>query len=857
MMAGNTHRVQGDTTEMPLNLSVLAGTGNNEPLIRPREIYAALPNRPWPYLRHEQGEVLERWFEPRRDDRDVVIKQNTGGGKTVIGLLIARSSLNEGVGPAVYLTADTYLAKQVRAEAARLGIATTDDPGDLGFRSGDTLLVTTFHKLVNGLSVFGVVGDSRPQHIDVGLVIVDDAHAALASAEGQFRLTVPAGHAAYEPLMQIFEADCRDQSPKAWADVKANEYTAAVRVPFWAWHDKQDQVMAVLHPHRGHDDLKFAWPLIADVLPLCAATITCRGIEVKPPCLPIAMIPAFAKARRRVYLTATLADDSVLVTDLDADPELVRRPVTPGSAADLGDRMILAPQGVNRALDDDAIRVMAQQFAAGDRDGDGVAEADPVNVVVLVPSDAAAAKWKPYRDREYHVKDLEAGVAELKAGHVGVVVLVNKYDGVDLLGDACRLLILDGMPRPMDATERREASVLSGSHALFVRQIQRVEQGMGRGVRDSEDHCVVLLLGPELAFATHDQGQQELFSPATRAQLALSRQVADQIQGEGLTALKDAIGACLDRAPEWVTASRRALADIHYAQTSTVRGEAVAARKAFDLAATGRMREAADHLQRPTTEVSDAAVRGLLLEQRAAYLHPVDAGAAQRMLSTALEYNRFVLRPAAGVTPAPARATAAQSAAASAFLLDTYKDAMGLVLGVKVLLSELVWGDEERSDDAEAAWKQLGLHLGLVSTRPDKEYGRGPDNLWVLSDSKHAAIELKTGCTTATISKSDVDQLGGSVRWDMETHPGVQALPVMVHQSSTVDQHGTVIPGMRVVTRGKWEELQKAVTAFTVALANGQGRWADEQAVAEQLVQHRLMAGNFFQTFSEAARAEQ
>ena len=55
------------------------GTGDSEALLRPRDIYAGLANRPWPYLRHEQGEVLDQWFDHRRHDRDVVIKQNTGG----------------------------------------------------------------------------------------------------------------------------------------------------------------------------------------------------------------------------------------------------------------------------------------------------------------------------------------------------------------------------------------------------------------------------------------------------------------------------------------------------------------------------------------------------------------------------------------------------------------------------------------------------------------------------------------------------------------------------------------------------------------------------------------------------------
>lgn len=117
---------------MPLDWSRV-GTRNREPLLRPRDIFAALPNRPWPYLRQEQGEVLEKWYA-RKDDRDVVLKQNTGGGKTVAGLLIAQSTLNEGIGKAVYLAPDTYLAGYVRQEAARLGLATATDPDDTAFR---------------------------------------------------------------------------------------------------------------------------------------------------------------------------------------------------------------------------------------------------------------------------------------------------------------------------------------------------------------------------------------------------------------------------------------------------------------------------------------------------------------------------------------------------------------------------------------------------------------------------------------------------------------------------------------------------------------------------------------------------
>ncbi|WP_327118764.1 DEAD/DEAH box helicase [Streptomyces sp. NBC_01341] len=837
---------------MPLDWSKV-DSGETEPLLRPRDIYVAGP-RPWAYLRHEQGEVLDRWFE-RRTDRDVVIKQNTGGGKTAAGLLIAQSTLNEGVGKAVYLAGDTHYATgQVREEAARLGLATVVDPRDPAFQAERSILVTNFKKLFNGMSVFGVAGSNRPT-MPLGVVVIDDAHAALTTVTGQFQLFIPREHKVHDTLVAMFAGELKDQAPKHWRDVQAGDYSALVRIPFWAWSDRHQEVMDLLHPHGDDETFKYTWPLVADVLPLCAASVTSRGVEIRPPCPPVSAIPAFTNAQRRVYLTATLADDSALATVLDAAPPLLSRPVTPGSAADLGDRLILAPLALNPALDEEAVRRMAQQFAHGDRNGDGVPDSKPVNVVVIVPSANRATAWKPYADRTHAANTLEAGVKELReAEHVGLVVLVNKYDGIDLPNDACRLLILDGVPLPLDAAERREASLLPDSRFRVAQGIQRIEQGMGRGVRDREDYCAVLLMGAELGLAIRDPRRLDLFSPATRAQLRVSQRVADMIAGEGLPQVREAIDACLERQQHWLTPSRRALADVQYEQVSNVRAEATAGREAFDLACVGQYRASADRLQVAINSLEDKALRGWLMEQKATYLHHVDPLAAQNVLATAVMENPRVQRPVDDVTPRRIRATAVQARAASKFLGRTYSDGVQLVLGVRQIFDRIVWGDEERADDAEAAWELLGCHLGFRSDRPDKTFKIGPDSRWAMTSDHHGIIELKTGCTTNSISKDDIDQLGGSVRWHESIDPSVRATPVMLHPSSMLHEQSPPLPGLRVVTPSKLDDLREAVASVATALAAGQGRWADEQAVAAEFARAKLTAGALLATFAETAR---
>ncbi|WP_234314157.1 hypothetical protein [Streptomyces sp. NBRC 109706] len=444
----------------------------------------------------------------------------------------AQSTLNEGIGKAVYLTPDNYLVKQVREEAARLDMATTDDPYEPAFLSAEAVLVTNYQKLINGKS-------AGPHRFGAGPVL-----GVGRQARGGVEDPAPASGGAG---FYVRVAVARRGAASVHRDVEGDRDQALVPAP-------------------------------------------------------IDRIPSFVRARRRVYLTAMLADDSALVTDFGADPKLVAKPVTPGSASDLGERMILAPRALNPGLDDEAVRVLARQFADGDQDGDSLAETDPVNVVVLV----------------------------------------NKYDGVNLPAGACRLLILDGIPRPLDGVERREAVALADSTVRLAREIQRIEQGMGRGVRDGEDYCAVLLLGANLAVAINDARRLALLSPATQAQLKLSRDIAGQIKGEGLNAVREALRACLGRVPQWRERSRRALADVRYAEHGTVRGEAVALREAFDLAAMGRTPAAVERVQKAANDLGnrDTVLRGWLREQKAAYLHLTGRVATQQALAGALNDKR-------------------------------------------------------------------------------------------------------------------------------------------------------------------------------------------------------------------------
>ena len=90
---------------------------DDQDVIHPREVFFTLARDPsFSFPRDIQTEVMNRWFE-NRDQPDSVIKLNVGSGKTIVGLLLLQSSLNEGKGPALYVAPDKQLAQQVIKEA--------------------------------------------------------------------------------------------------------------------------------------------------------------------------------------------------------------------------------------------------------------------------------------------------------------------------------------------------------------------------------------------------------------------------------------------------------------------------------------------------------------------------------------------------------------------------------------------------------------------------------------------------------------------------------------------------------------------------------------------------------------------
>lgn len=826
-------------------MSIFGGLAQQNPAdttTDPKRLFRVLPKPPgspfqFPY--DIQTEVWDKWYA-RRDERDLIIKMNTGSGKTVIGLLVLKSSLNEGRGPAVYLVPDKQLKTQVETTARDLGLTVTDDARDPRFRQGKIILVATAQKVYNGISQFGL-RNSPTRHIDVGTIVVDDAHACIRLIEAQFALRIPRQVAAYPALLDLFSDALKAQSLPGHSGLIAGDGSQAVALPYWDWHKNLAHAFEIVNRHAQDDWAKFVWPLIEDHLALCDVAFSPNEIEIRLPYPDLGVVPSYVEARRRVYMTATLADDSVLTTQMDVVPTCVTAPVAPSSASDLGDRLILTPIETSRSVTHEDVRAKAAEWSRTH------------NVVVIVPSKYRAEKWREVTN-EVHDKDsIESAVERLKGGAVGLVVLIARYDGIDLPDDACRILIIDGLPERYSPQEMVEATAIGGTDEMASRQVQRIEQGMGRGVRSTDDYCAVLLLDPRLVEKLYTAAARSQLSPATRAQYELSEQFSSGGHGKSIDFFDQAVTAFLDRDPAWVQTSKQALEGVAYQQIDVVPVVAVAERQAFNEALAGRFEDAKKTLNTAVDSVKDARLRGWLKQRAAAYLDGVDPVDARALQLSARIDNNYVLKLPNEVRSVRISSLGSQADACVQALTAEYPTARNLQIGVDALLSDLVPIPQPgTSEQFEAALKKLGALLGFASSRPDKETGIGPDNLWAIGSDQYWVVEAKSEAVAAEISRRTFEQLTHSADWFESEYPEPArvGLPVLIHPSRQPMWDAVPRLGARVMTFEKLEKLRDCIRGFATALAVGDG-YRRVNTVRDNLVQFGLNSAQLIDRWTD------
>lgn len=761
-------------------------------------------------LREAQKEVLSEWHGSHRNKKDIIVKLHTGQGKTLIGLLMLQSLLNEKRGPALYLCPDTLLIDQTKEQAKLFGIKVCEDSDDIpdDFSSGEKIFVTSVQKLFNGLTKFSIGARSTR----VESVLMDDAHACADSIRRACSLKIPRDEHAYSEILSLFSHALTHQGVGTCADIENKRYGAYLPVPYWAWNDSVEEVARILSRHQDKRSIKFTWPLLKDRLEFCQCIISSDSIEIEPYIAPLDMFGSYWKATHRIFMSATVTDDSFLVKGLRLTPDAINSPLTFAKEKWSGEKMILIPSLMHDSLDrSDMVKYFANDWPN-----------TSYGRVGLVNSFNNSKDWQGYGAIIADAETIRSKLDSLKkGGYEKALVLVNRYDGIDLPDGDCRILIFDGKPHSQNLIDVYEEDCRPDSEATLIRAVRSVEQGLGRCVRGEKDYAAAVLIGPELIRLMRDKNSRRYLSSQVSTQMEIGFEISEMAQQdvESSTprqALIDMLNKSLQRDSGWKS---------YYAQ----RMDSVKEKGANpDLLKTykaeldaellyqqGKYSEATQALQSlmDAKEISSED-KGWYLQQMARYNYKYQRDQAGKYQVAAHRSNPLLLAPISGISVSKLTVTSQGRLERIKNWLSDFGTYEQLQIHVAEILDSLSFG--KKADKFEEALDKLSFSLGFKGERPDKIWKEGPDNLWALNDVDYLLWECKNDAlpTKAYIDKREAEQMNRSCAWFSKHYAGCKSVNIIVHPSSSVESAGAFLNDVKSLREKPLNKLKKKLSEF-------------------------------------------
>jgi hypothetical protein len=812
------------------------------------------------YLRGIQEEVLKSWHTAR-DQRDIICKMNTGSGKTLTGLLMLYSKMVEKKAPSLYVCPDNQLMEQTIAQSELYGIPVCGFDSDRkstipsDFLNGKRILVCNFQKLFNGLSIF------VRQNVKIGAIVIDDAHKCLDIARSQSSLTLSRSHKVSQKLFSLFEPALKNQLPGSFARLRDGDPLISMKVPYWTWMDNQDKIVDIISEQvealdeafrkrvQGReakqpvkDDTPFKWKMMADYLLCYDCYISGTAMEISPIHVPYQVISSYHEADHRYILSATFEDDYDLIKDLGISYDSIIKPIVPADRKDVGRRLILSPSRFDAKLTENDIREFISKYP-----GKGI------NVVVLVPSGAKALNWKKKGAEVVDHENIKAAIKKLDHETGNFMVFANRYDGMDLQGDACRVLVIDGLPMYSSAQEYYAEIRLESLKA--GRKAQIIEQGLGRGVRSGADYCVVFLMGGDLDGFLGLERNLDHFTPITRAQIKLGMKLLDETdKSNSLKTIKEAASYCLGQHRDWVK--------VHSSKLHGVTADSVdeTKLKRLDLAEKERLAldqfrlrkyiTAADFVSQEIVGKMDLnhKEKGWYLQLAAQMAYPGNRSTSNDLQSKACLESNNMLHPPQGHSISKAVSKGAQASILK-WRLQEFERPQDVTLHLRGIVEGLVYTPDHEASDFEEKLFELGEFLGFEARMPEADSGDGPDVLWVMSDGHFLILEAKSRRNGQEISKADIEQLQQAELWFKENYGTDAAYTPVTLQSNHIKGKNVHIEDHKVIDKDRLALLHKNLIDFATALQLTNPKAHTEENISKLLNSYSLTPKQFRATY--------
>lgn len=585
--------------------------------------------------------------------------------------------------------------------------------------------------------------------------------------------------------------------------------------------------------------MKFGWQLIKDIIRDCDCYISGSKLEIIPYSVPLNMFGTYENADQRIFMSATVNDDSFLIKGLGLSPETIQNPLCIEHEKWSGEKMILIPSLIDPIFSrSEVVSLFAKPSIKRN-----------YGVVALAPGFKGTRDWQAYGSTIANSTNIIHEVEKLKnQDYSKTLVFANRYDGIDLPDNSCRLLVLDSAPY-FDSLQDRyiENCRLTGSITL-INRAQKIEQGLGRSVRGEKDYSAIVLIGSELIKLIRSKKSREYFSKQTRQQIELGIEIAELAKDEigngtnPLQAFGGLVKQLISRDEEWKQFYIQNMDDISTEKSDNKTLEIFSIeKKASEEYMLGNYKKAASIIQELIDKyIIDAEEKGWYLQEISKYLYPFSKTESNKLQVIAHKHNRFLLKPKEGMEFTKISKISWKRVENIKKKMESYADFEDLQLDLNSILDSLRLG--VKADDFEYAFNELGDFLGFPTERPDKEWKEGPDNLWLLGNNEFLLVECKNqvASTRVEINKDETGQMNNASAWFNKNYGDVRVTRILIISTKTVSRAAGFTEEVKIMRERNLKKLVKNVKNFYSEFKTSDFTSFSEEQIQKHLNTHRL-----------------
>ncbi|MDM5223009.1 helicase C-terminal domain-containing protein [Peribacillus sp. NJ11] len=444
------------------------------------------------------------------------------------------------------------------------------------------------------------------------------------------------------------------------------------------------------------------------------------------------------------------------------------------------------------------------------------------------------------------------------------MVFVNRYDGVDLAGKMCTVLVMDGLPTAHSLRDKYQQIVREGSPILSGQVAQTIEQGLGRAVRSGSDYCSVFILDNSLINFIAKNSNKLFFAPETRQQIDFGLTLfEDEKPKNAEEAIKEIVGAVdgvLARDQDWRDFHKEMILQVEpnsKEDISFLLELAVFEQKSMNLYRRERYTESLDNMldyiqtyREQLNEIDEA----WYTQVAASLIFPFDPVRSNDLQILAKDKSLKVLKPRHSYLTKNTKVKGRQAGVIKHWI-SNYGNGTDVLIAIEELLTNFVYSPHVESKLFEESVYKIGQFLGFYSQRPEEEEGDGPDNLWRLEDGTNVIIEAKSQRTGMEISRSDIEQLLHSIQWHNDKYGVHQRyIPILLHKGNISMENAHPSDDSRVMPLEKLEEFKSGILKFGEVLSSKLPTEWTEGEIHQQLARFKLTYSTIIEKYTEALR---